>query len=76
MGQRRQFSAEFKRGAVAQTSAPGIRMQHGADELGISAGMLSRWRRQLGTEGRRAFGGHGKPRDEEFEVLPKNWTGA
>lgn len=40
-----------------------------ASELGINANMLSKWRRQLRTEGPKAFPGQGKPRDEEMVAL-------
>ena len=71
MVKRRKFSAEFKREAVAQTQAPGVSVRQVADELGINANGLSRWRRQALQDGGKAFGGAGKPRDEELARLKR-----
>ena len=71
MVNRRKFSAEFKREAVAQTQVPGVSMQQVANELGINANVLSRWRRRMSTDGVQAFGGPGKPRDEEMARLKR-----
>ena len=46
MTQRRRFSAEYKREAVAMLEAPGVRLTQVAAELGIGAAMLGRWRRE------------------------------
>jgi transposase-like protein len=40
MTQRRRFSAEYKREAVAMLDAPGVRMSQIAAELGIEAAFL------------------------------------
>ena len=50
MGQRRKFSTEYKREAVAMLDAPGV-SQITAD-LGIGAMVLGRWRRELLRQGR------------------------
>ena len=71
MVNRRKFSAEFKREAVAQTQVPGVRVQQVASELGINANVLSRWRRRMVQDGLKAFGGPGKPRDEELARLTR-----
>ena len=71
MVNRRKFSAEFKREAVAQTQGPGVSVQQVANELGINANVLSRWRRRMIQDGLQAFGGHGKPRDEELARLKR-----
>ena len=47
MGARRKFSAEYKREAVAMLDAPGVTVSHIATDLGIGAGLLGRWRREL-----------------------------
>ena len=47
MGQRRKFSAEYKREAVAMLDAPGVSVSQIAAELGIGANVLGRWRREL-----------------------------
>jgi transposase len=71
MTQRRKFSAEYKREAVAMLEAPGVTVNQIASELGVGAGMLGRWRRELGQETARAFPGQGRPRDEEVVHLKR-----
>jgi transposase len=39
--------------------------------LGVGANLLSRWKREADEEGRQAFGGTGKPRDEEVANLKR-----
>ncbi len=41
MMKRRQFSSEFKQGAVEQTHQPGVRCAQVARELGINANLLT-----------------------------------
>jgi transposase len=69
MGQRRKFSAEYKREAVAMLDTPGVRVSQIAAELGIGAAVLGRWRRELRREPTQAFVGNGRPRDEELTQL-------
>ena len=69
MGQRRKFSAEYKREAVALLNAPGVTTNQIAAELGIGATVLGRWRRALRREPAQAFPGHGRPREEELSQL-------
>ena len=71
MGKRRQYSAEFKREAVALANDPGVTQSQMAQELGISANMLGRWGREVKERGTQAFGGQGKPRDEEMARLKR-----
>ena len=69
MGQRRKFSAEYKREAVAMLESPGVTVQQIAAELGIGATVLGRWRRELRQESAQAFRGNGRPRDENLALL-------
>ena len=69
MAQRRKFSAEYKREAVAMLDAPGVRVSQIAAELGIGASVLGRWWRELRQESTQAFPGHGRPRVEELVQL-------
>ena len=69
MAQRRKFSAEYKREAVAMLDAPGVSVSQIAAELGIGATILGRWRRELRQEAKQAFVGNGRPRDEELAQL-------
>ena len=69
MAQRRRFSAEYKREAVAMLDAPGVSVSQIAADLGIGATVLGRWRRELRQEPDQAFPGHGRPREEEVGHL-------
>ena len=69
MAQRRRFSAEYKREAVAMLDAPGVSVSQIAAELGIGANVLGRWRRELRQESAQAFRGNGRPRDENLALL-------
>ena len=69
MVQRRRFSAEYKREAVAMLDAPGVSVKQIAMDLGIGATVLGRWRREVRQESTQAFPGHGRPREEELVQL-------
>ena len=69
MTQRRRFSAEYKREAVAMLDTPGVSLSQIAAELGIGATVLGRWRRELRQEPVQAFPGRGRSRDEEVGQL-------
>ena len=69
MTQRRRFSTEYKREAVAMLDAPGVRVSQIAAELGIGAAMLWRWRREMPQQSAQAFLGNGRPRDGELAQL-------
>ena len=69
MTQRRRFSAEYKREAVAMLESPGVTVNQIAAELGIGATVLGRWRRELRQESAQAFRGNGRPRDENLALL-------
>lgn len=70
MGQRRRFSAVYKREAVAMLDARGVTVSQIAAELGIGVTDLGRWRRELRRHPEQAFVGHGRSRDEEVSQLP------
>ena len=69
MGQRRKFSAEYKREAVVMLESPGVTVNQIAAELGIGATVLGRWRRELRQESAQAFRGNGRLRDENLALL-------
>jgi transposase len=69
MVQRRRFSAEYKREAVAMLESPGVTVNQIAAELGIGATVLGRWRREVRQESAQAFRGNGRPRDENLALL-------
>jgi len=65
---RRSYSKEYKLEAIRLSEATGNTSKTARD-LGIRAEMIRRWRLQFNDHGRRAFPGHGMPRDEEFAEL-------
>ncbi len=69
MAQRRRFSVEYKREAVAMLESPGMSVSQIAEELGIGANVLGRWRRELRREPEQVFPGNGRPREEELGHL-------
>lgn len=69
MGQRRKFTAEYKREAVAMLDTPGVTVSQIAADLGIGANVLGRWQRELRQAPKQAFGGNGRSRDEEVSQL-------
>lgn len=71
MQQRRKYSDEFKLEAVNLVNQSGVSLKQVAEELGINAGMLGRWRKELGEHGSKAFMGKGKARDEEMAALKR-----
>ena len=71
MQQRRKYSDEFKREAVSLANQSGLSLRQIAEELGINAGMLGRWRKELNQNGDKAFLGQGKARDEEMAALKR-----
>lgn len=72
MQTRRKFSREFKLEAVRLAHDPNVTLKQVASELGINAGLLGKWRKQLQDDGEiQAFPGKGKPRDEEMATLKR-----
>lgn len=69
---RRKYSAEYKREAVGLVKSGTKPISQAARELGIHAGVLSRWCREMaGEEEGPVFRGQGKPRDEELAILKR-----
>ena len=65
------YDREFKIEAVRMATEPGNTQARVENNLGISQGMISRWKRQLKLDGNNAFPGKGnlKPQDEELRRL-------
>jgi len=74
MPTRRKYSAEFKREAVALASQPGVTKARIGRELGVNPNMITRWQRELQSNGSKAFLGQGVARDEEMAVLKRELT--
>ena len=68
MTTRRSFTREYKLEAVRAAERSG-NLSQTARELGLTAHLLSRWKRETRDEGVRAFPGNGVPRDEELVQL-------
>ena len=71
MIKRRKYSDEFKHEAVALANQPGMTLKQLGEDLGVRPNMLSRWRRELETNGAKAFPGQGHARDEELARLKR-----
>ena len=71
MGKR--YDKEFKIEAVRLASEPGSTQAQVERDLGISQGVLTRWKRDLASDGEHAFPGKGhlKPQDEELRRLKR-----
>lgn len=71
--QRRVYPAELKRNALQMLKSSGKSAASVARDLGIDAGLLTRWKREETQEdsGKKAFPGQGNPRDEELFNLQK-----
>ena len=71
MGKR--FDKEFKIEAVRLASEPGNTQSKIERDLGISQGIISRWKRELLKDGDQAFPGKGhlKPDDDELRRLKR-----
>ena len=71
MPKRRNYSAEFKREAVALANQPGVTKSQIARELDINPNMITRWHREMTANGSKAFLGLGVARDEELASLKR-----
>ena len=72
MSSRRKYSKEFKREAVRMADTPGVTLKQVAEELGINAHLLGKWRKQLREDGEsNAFPGQGNARAEEMAALKR-----
>jgi transposase len=71
MTRRKRYSAEFKREALRRASEEGTTDVLVAEELGINARQLRRWRDAAKRDGEGAFPGQGKARDEELMRLKR-----
>ena len=71
MGKR--FDKEFKIEAVRLATEPGNTQSGIERDLGISQGIISRWKRELRNDGDQAFPGRGhlKPDDDETRRLKR-----
>ncbi len=71
MSRRKRYSAEFKREALQRANEEGVTDVLVAEELGINARQLRRWRHALDAEGDKAFPGQGNAKDKELMLLKR-----
>ena len=71
MSHRKRYSKEYKREAVQLACEPGVSLSQVSRELGLNTNMLSRWKRELESEGDQAFRGQGHAKDEEMMHLKR-----
>ena len=69
MSRRKRYSAEFKREALRRANEEGVTDVLVAEELGISARQLRRWRHAIERDGEKAFPGEGNAKDKELMLL-------
>jgi len=71
MTRRKRYSAEFKRQAISRANEEGVTDVLVAEELGINARQLRRWRDAAKRDGKEAFPGQGHARDQELMQLKR-----
>ncbi len=71
MAVRGKYTREFKQEAVELVRSSTQPANQIARDLGLDPNMLSRWCREMGSIGNKAFQGQGKPRDEEMAALKR-----
>jgi len=71
MANRRKYSDEFKREAVGLTHQAGASVARVAEDIGVNANQLYRWRRELEVHGKKSFPGAGVARDQEIQALKR-----
>ena len=71
MTRRKRYSAEFKREALRRANEAGVSDVLVAEELGIDARQLRRWRDAETSRGESAFPGEGNARDQELMLLKR-----
>ena len=69
---RRRHTSEFRANAVKKLNIPGQSTQELADELGVRASLLYRWRREAGT--RNPMPKKKSPPTSEPSRRPQDWT--
>ncbi len=71
MSRRKRYSAEFKREALKRANEEGVTDVLVAEDLGINARQLRRWREASRRDGDKAFPGQGNARDKEMMLLQR-----
>jgi transposase len=66
--QKRQYTKEFKQEAVRLYETSGKSVRQIEEELGMTAGLLNKWRYQQRDHGQQAFVGRGHQSEAETEL--------
>jgi transposase len=69
IAQRKRYTKQFKEEALQLVSQEGVSLNQVAQDLGLDASMLRRWRKEANVAGPNAFRGQGLARDEELAKL-------
>jgi transposase len=65
---RRQFSREFKLGAVRLVRDQGVKVSQAAVDLGVHENVLRKWVREYESDPSHAFPGQGQQKPEQAEI--------
>jgi len=65
MSSKRTYPREFKLEAVALVNSSGRSTREIERELGITAGLLAKWKQRLKVDGQQAFPGKGRLKEDE-----------
>lgn len=68
MSNRKVYSREFKLEAIELARTRGKSHNQIERELGIGQGLISKWKRQLNSDGGKAFPGSGRMAEDEEEL--------
>ena len=66
--QRRLFSREFKLEAVQLVTERGVAVAQAARDLDVAESVLRRWIRDVASDAKHAFPGHGQVRPEQQDI--------
>ncbi len=65
MGNKRTYTREFKLQAVALVQSSGKSISEIERELGITPGLLAKWKQRLKVDGEQAFPGKGRLKEDD-----------
>ena len=71
MGRRMKYDKDFKLNAIRLCEESGRNQREFEKEMGIGAGCISHWKRELNESKEQAFPGNGTPRDQEIAHLKR-----
>jgi transposase len=66
--QRRKFSREFKIEAVRLVRERGVSVAQASRDIAVHENVVRKWVREIGTDPKQAFPGHGQLKPEQLEI--------